>query len=52
MLEKMARAIASLGMVAKTYVPKAVLDVFLDYGAELDRLRAEVNELRSTIEKE
>ena len=52
MHEKMRKAIAALGTLAKAYVPKAVLDVFMDYGAELDRMRAEVDELRSIIEKE
>lgn len=52
MHEMMRKAIATLGTLAKAYVPAAVLNVFLEYGTELDRLRAEVNDLRSKIEKE
>jgi len=34
------------------FLPTSVKELLLEVGTELDRLRAEVNELRSKIEKE
>lgn len=52
MYEKMRAALGKLSAMAKMYTPADVQAVLLEYGAELDRLRAEVNDLRSKIEKE
>lgn len=47
MYEKIKAAIKSA-----VFMPAPVRELLLEVGTELDRLRAEVNELRSKIEKE
>lgn len=52
MFERMMKAtLDSLSGMVRAYFPHALIDALLNYGKELDRLRAEVNELRSQIEK-
>ncbi len=50
MLEKMSQALGKLSAMAKMYLPADARAALLAYGEELDRLRAEVSELRSKIE--
>lgn len=51
MFEKMmSTALGSLSAMVKAYFPGAMKSALLAYGEELDRLRAEVSELRSKIE--
>lgn len=52
MRELMERALNDMSAMQKLYLPAGVKCALLAYGQELDRLRAEVNELRSKIEKE
>jgi hypothetical protein len=46
----MRHALGKLSVMAKMYSPVELQAVLVEYGAELDRLRAEVNDLRSKIE--
>ncbi|MTV36271.1 hypothetical protein [Duganella radicis] len=49
----MKAALGKLSAMAKMYVPADIQSALLEYGAEIDRLRAEVIDLRSKInEKE
>jgi hypothetical protein len=48
----MTGAIKDLPMMASAYLPKSLSSALIEMSKELDRLRAEVNELRSKIEKE
>lgn len=50
--EMMKYALEKLSVVAKMYSPPELRAVLMLYGEEIDRLRAELNELRSKIEKE
>jgi hypothetical protein len=45
-------ALDSLSVFLRAQFPRELKSALLEYGTELDRLRAEVNELRSKIEKE
>ncbi|QGZ37761.1 hypothetical protein IP92_02929 [Pseudoduganella flava] len=50
MMEKMRAALARLSVMVKAYFPDDLRAVLLAYGEEIDRLRAEVDELRSQKE--
>lgn len=50
MEKKMHAALSLLSGMVKAYFPTALRDALLEQGKELDRLRAEVNELRSKME--
>jgi hypothetical protein len=47
MHKKMKAAISGLSVMASAYVPESLKQVLLDMAAEIDRLRVEVNQLRS-----
>jgi len=51
-MHAMAQALSKMPMFIRAQFPRELTGVLLDYGTELDRLRAEVNDLRSKIEKE
>ncbi|WP_158567971.1 hypothetical protein [Duganella sp. BJB476] len=51
MLKKMLAAMAAMSMVQKAYTPPALKEALLDFGAELDRLRDELTDLRSKMEE-
>jgi hypothetical protein len=46
MLEKMKAAFSRLSALAAAYLPTGFKDVMLDMALEVDRLRAEVNQLK------
>ena len=46
MLEKMKAAFSRLSALAGAYLPTGFKDVLLDMAHEIDRLRAEVNQLK------
>ena len=46
MLEKMKAAFSRLSVLAGAYLPPGFKDALLDMAQEIDRLRAEVNELK------
>jgi len=50
MYERMNAALKKLGVMVKAYFPDDLRAVLLEQSAELDRLRADVNNLRSKIE--
>lgn len=52
MLKKMNDLFDKLGVVAAAYLPSGFKGLLIDMAKELDRLRAEVDELRLKIEKE
>ena len=47
MLEKMKTAFSRLSALAGAYLPTGFKDTLLDMAAEIDRLRIQVDELRS-----
>lgn len=47
MLEKMKKVMSGLSVMAASYMPKGFKDSLLEMAAEIDRLRADVNTLRS-----
>lgn len=49
---RMLEALAKLSAMVSMYFPAALKQALLDQAAEIDRLRAEVDDLRSKIEKE
>lgn len=51
MLEKMKQVMSGLSVMAATYMPRGFKESLLDMAAEIDRLRVEVNQLRSQKEK-
>ncbi|MBV6324372.1 hypothetical protein [Duganella violaceipulchra] len=50
MLKKMLAALASMTVTQKTFAPKALSEALLDFGSEIDRLRADFDELRLKLE--
>lgn len=52
MFNTMQAALSKLSLTIQMYFPAALKQALLDQAAEIDRLRAEVNELRSKIQKE
>lgn len=49
MFQAMQAALSKLSMTVQLYFPTALRQVLLDQAEEIDRLRAEVNQLRSKI---
>jgi hypothetical protein len=52
MLEKMRRALGRLSTMVNMYFPEELRAALLEQSAELDRLRADVNDLRQQLKKE
>lgn len=50
--KSMLDALASMSFMIQAQFPKGLRDQLVEHSKELDRLRAELNELRSKIEKE
>lgn len=50
--QAMKDALASMPLFVRTQFPDGLRAELIEHSNELDRLRAEVNELRSKIEKE
>lgn len=46
MLEKMKNSLSRLGVLAGSYLPPGFKDVLLDMAQEIDRLSAEIDELK------
>ena len=51
MFERMSKALQALTGMVKMYFPDDLRAVLLEQSEELDRLRAEVNELRSKLKE-
>lgn len=47
-LERFKKAFSSLGVIAANYLPKGFKDSMIDMAHEVDKLRAEINELKRT----
>lgn len=50
MLEKMRAALTRLSPMVKMYFPDDLREALLTQSAEMDRLRADVNDLRSKLQ--